>query len=137
MPIKINRLGLPKTLKGKARKAALEGIGAAMLSRVQLEFRLSKDPYGQAWKPLSPNTIKKRRKQSAVPLVDTGAMRASVSYTVKGTATVIVGVGKQYAIYHQTGTKHIPRRQILPSSDRGLPDKWALIIKRIVAKFAM
>lgn len=134
MPLKIGKIKLPD-LSITDRQKALNRIGAVIQSQVQLEFKLSQDPYGQKWKPLAPATVKRRRKQSAVPLVDTGAMRASLSYRVEGKA-VAVGFGKHYAKYHQTGTKWIPQRAMLPVPEKGIPDKWQILIKKIIASAA-
>lgn len=59
-----------------------------------------------AWTPLRPSTVEMRRKGSSRPLQDTGGLRASYLAQPKvGADYVEVGSNKEYASYHEEGTK--------------------------------
>lgn len=53
-------------------------IGHILLADIQDHFQKQESPEGEPWEPLSPITIEKRRKQSDVPLQDTGQMLGSI-----------------------------------------------------------
>lgn len=79
-------------------------IAEDMKTKVDMRFRLSKDPNGNSWESLSESTISNRRKNSSKPLVDTGALRASInSKATKDTA--IVGTNKEYAAMQNFGAE--------------------------------
>lgn len=97
-------------------KPAFAAVGRAVLSKVQLGFRTSADPWGSPWLPL-----KVRKGQ---PLVDTGALRRSI-YAAPDSKGVTIGTkrlatwkGKtsDVARVHQFGATVLPR----PDNKRGL-----------------
>jgi phage gpG-like protein len=110
-------------------------IGVAFVKQVADEFRQSRDPYGNAWAPVSRNRRRDVRARAArakagkppktdKPLIDTGRLRGSVAATTEGTE-VRVALPVEYASYHQYGTRRIKRRQILPEANTGgLPSSW-------------
>ena len=61
---------------------------------------------GATWVPLKPTTGLR------TPLNKTGALAASVFVTVSG-VSVLIGAAASYAIYHQNGTRSIPRRMVI------------------------
>lgn len=74
-------------------------------------------PSGAGWPPLAKSTI--QRKGHDTILEDTGAMRASVegetgdsirSATHRG---LVFGTEVEHAIFHQTGTKRMPKREFI------------------------
>jgi phage virion morphogenesis protein len=69
-------------------------IGAALVSNVQLGFKSSSSPYGQAWAPL-----KFRKGQ---PLRDTGRLRNSITQQPDSDG-VTVGTNVDFAAVHQFG----------------------------------
>ena len=87
-------------------------------------FVLGADPYGETWAPLAPRTVAKGR--TPPPLTDTGAMRESLRVNVSEAA--IVASLADPAGYHQTGTRYMPARPVLPDDARGLPDAWRAAI---------
>jgi phage virion morphogenesis protein len=91
-------------LRAKAADLApvFRGIGADIVADAALRFRDSRDPYGVPWKPLAASTIRRRRKGSSKPLLDTGRLRNSVSYRLIGNG-VEVGSNVEYAAIHQFG----------------------------------
>ena len=70
-------------------------LGAEALKLVQMGFRNSADPYGNAWAPL------KHRKGK--PLLDTGRLRSSFS-AQSDWAGFTIGTNVTYAKFHQYGT---------------------------------
>ena len=51
-------------------------VGAESIQRlIQKTFQTSASPTGEKWDDLDPETIKRRRKKSNIPLVDTGKLR--------------------------------------------------------------
>lgn len=108
---------------------ALNAIGQEFASKTLLGFRDSRSPWGEAWAPLQPSTLRQRRKKGkgAKPLLDTTQLEGSHTYKVSGD-TVEIGGNVEYASYQQFGTKRgIPARPFLPIRypDRvDLPADW-------------
>lgn len=131
MQIKVNTRGLDelsKDLESAAKRAAdLTPITKPAAERLRgiitLAFSQSKSPLGEAWRPLAPSTIARRRKGSAKPLIDTGLLRKSVSVRGEKQAVAfgVTGSAATYAPYHQLGGSKIPRRAFLPTDERGTP----------------
>lgn len=71
---------------------------------------------GNAFAPNAPATV--ARKGSSKPLVDTGALRASVLSTEAGNSAII-SFGVPYAGYNVFGTTKTPRRNPLPVTVTG------------------
>ncbi len=100
----------------KASRDAAKEIKA----RIRQEFATGTDPYGNAWAPLRPATLAKGRQPP--PLTDTGEM-ASVTVEPAAKAGIVISLGADYSRFHQTGTRNMAARPILPDH-RGLPDTW-------------
>jgi phage gpG-like protein len=81
-------------------------------------FDQSRSPMGQPWAPLKPATIKRRRKGSSKPLVDTGRLRNSVAVRAKP-RSIEFGSNVSYAAPQQFGTSAIPGRAFLPITPSG------------------
>jgi len=126
----------------------LASAGRALLTRVQLGFRRSEDPYGRPWKAV---------RRGGQPLVDRGRLRRSFSYRVDRDGLVI-GTNVRYARVHQTGAvirakNHpylrfrvggqwvrkkkvtIPARPMLPNGTEGLPLAWQKDVDRAFAGY--
>lgn len=90
---------------------------------ITLSFSQSRSPLGEAWRPLAPSTVARRRKGSAKPLIDTGLLRKSVSVRGEKQAVAfgVSGSAAEYAPYHQFGGSKIPRRAFLPTDEKGTP----------------
>lgn len=82
-------------------------------------FDQQRDPNGRRWAPHAPSTLA-RRGPGAQILVDTGHLRASVYVTVQRTG-VVMGMRAPYGTFHQTGTRNMPMRRILPVGRNGKP----------------
>jgi phage gpG-like protein len=87
---RLARIPTPETRTELARV-----VGEAARTQLTLGFRNSVDPYGVPWLPL-----KHRRGK---PLLDTGRLRSSYTYTPSPTG-VRIGTNVQYAKFHQYGT---------------------------------
>jgi len=77
-----------QTLLGDAAKAAITGnIAAAKVAQMKagmLAVNSAKAVFGSAsLAPLKLSTIKRRKKHSAAPLVNTGALRNAVTYVIR------------------------------------------------------
>lgn len=70
------KAALQDVLDGGDGKAQRERLGATMAAKVQAYFEED-----NGWPPNAPSTIKK--KGSAQPLVDTGALRQSITYIIR------------------------------------------------------
>lgn len=106
-----------KKLGGKLTnpQPLLDEVGQYLVSTIDSGFRKEVDPYKKKWQPLSPATIseKERKGYPLKILTRTGTMRSSVRYVVKNRSVQIV-VDTKYATFHQTGTRKMPKRQIVP-----------------------
>jgi phage virion morphogenesis protein len=95
----------------------MQAIGAQLETNVQSRFESQVDSAGQPWAQLASATLKTYNKKykGAIPgslLKRTGLMRASLAANASSDA-VEVGYSVDYAIFHVTGTKHMPRRDSL------------------------
>lgn len=79
-------------------------------------FYGSRSPGGRQWEPLDPSTVAK--KGSSKPLIDTGALRNSITTRARRDA-VLLGTNLPYAPVHQYGGEHIPARPYLPITGAG------------------
>lgn len=100
----------------------MEDIGNYLVSGIGNSFKKEVDPYNKKWQQLSPATIseKERKGYPLKILTRTGKLRSSVRFVVNNKSVRII-VDSNYATFHQTGTKKIPKRQILPEGK--LPTK--------------
>jgi phage gpG-like protein len=92
---KLKRLTAPSL-----RQDLSKVVGAEALAQVQLGFRGSRDPYGNAWASLA--------LRSGKPLLDTGRLRNSFSAQVTATGFAI-GTAASYAATHQNGATILPK----------------------------
>lgn len=96
-------------------------VAETISAHIDDQFSRGEDPYGDPWTPLKPATIRKGRGHP--PLTDSGDMRASVSVRPQQGSGVEIAIGTSYAHFHQTGTRHMVERSILPDRDE-LPQEW-------------
>lgn len=80
-------------------------------------------PSGASWQRLAPSTVRRRRRGSFKPLIDTGRLRGSIGTSV-GARSLSVGTNVQYGAFHQIGTSKIPARPFLPFEEVG--GEWEL-----------
>lgn len=129
------------------RLAQLIAVGGVKLTMDT--FRNQRSPYGQQWAPLARERARDRRARLRVMaqgkkprgqkiLIDTSRMRNSTAAIHMGRSGG-VAIPTGYATVHQTGgrvMRHghqigtIPRRQMLPTREQGLPGTWQRMIQR-------
>lgn len=115
--LKANIAKLAK-VPSQASKEAAKGIDTLLLS----QFVAGRDPYGRAWKP--------KKRGGGSPLVRTGALAASARAKPASGSGIKLGPLVSYGQFHQTGTRRMVARPILPYG--GLPAKWNTVIKKAV-----
>jgi len=84
--------------------------------------------FGEAWKPLKPSTVKRRRSMGlgARPiLVVSGRLKKGTKIKSVTNKEAIVGNDVPYFPYHQLGTKRMVRRQVIKETDKA---KKAIIL---------
>lgn len=90
--------------KAENMRPVFAQIGSDVVADAQMRFKSSQDPYGQAWAPLAASTLRQRRGggKGAKPLLDTGALRNSLTMAA-GNDGVVIGSNVKYAAIHQFG----------------------------------
>jgi phage gpG-like protein len=126
-------------------------MAATMTKLLADEFRQSRDPYGVPWKSVFRNRKKDRAARARAykrasrsgkalssvrdrPLIDTGRLRAAAvarTSVHSGATNVRVIIPVAYATYHQEGTGHMVRRQIVPDAKTGgLGHIWSAALSK-------
>lgn len=100
---RLRALGDPALLSG-----ALDGAADDLVALTAQTFRDQRDPWGQAWKPLRPSTIRARRKGGGDAgdvqiLRDTSGLQNSVSPGRPGPLAIEIGTVHPLAPVHQFG----------------------------------
>lgn len=113
-------------LAGVPQRAAVK-FAPVLKDFLATEFAQGVDPFGDPWKPLAGNTLKKGRHPP--PLTDTGAARDALTVVPSGARDRASLPG--YLKYHlQTG------RAVLPLRGESWPEAWARSIKDALNKAA-
>lgn len=86
----------------------MEAEAGVMMEMMKKGFRDQKNPYGESWEKLSDGT----------KFDKTGAIQKSFKSTSTPTSAKIES-NLDFAIYHQTGTKRLPQRKMLPDGEGG------------------
>lgn len=117
-------------------RGLMTNIGAAMKGQTIRRFQTASDPDGKSWE-----AVKNPRKGKASPLVDTGRLRNSISFSV-GESDVHVGSNAEYARIHQLGGKAgrgrkvtIPARPYLGLSEEDRQEIEALVKSHMEGSF--
>ena len=111
----------------RARRKALMDIGDEVRSQANRAFDYS-NYRPSPWAP--------RKSGGNWPLLvkhPYGGLRATINRKLVGDDTVVVGSDKDYASFHQFGTKHMPARPFMPVDREGklLPRVQRKIIKYV------
>lgn len=114
-----NLIGNLRRLSEVPSQAARE-VSDAIGAEIELQFDHGIDPYGEPWEPLAQSTLDRGR--SPPPLTDTTEMRTGISVRPSSGAGVQITIDAPYAGFHQTGTRFMPARKVLPEGS--LPDTW-------------
>ncbi len=108
---------------GVPEKIAI-AVAPKVRTLVAAEFASKTDPYGDAWKPIKPATIKRGTESI---LVRTGRMRDELDVLPFGTRLKVL-LGTFYARFHiSTGRRTLPK----PGQ---LPEAWSQLIDQEAAK---
>ncbi|QDL55339.1 phage virion morphogenesis protein [Rhodoferax aquaticus] len=93
----------------------LDGIGQMLESRISGRFETEKDPVNVIWKRLNASTLKSYPKDGNRKVLNRhGDMLRSLNHQLlNGGNAVQVGFGAPYAVFHEFGTRKMPRRGLL------------------------
>lgn len=120
---------IPRQMKAYTRR--LEDFSPineqlAQLIRFKIEesFESFKDPFGNAWKPIKPESLRRRKQTFTGILTDTGDLRDQTIVEVVGD-TIVVSQPAPKSI-HNFGHdgRGLPARPSVPVD--GLPEEWAV-----------
>lgn len=135
---------------------AMAEVGQELAERVRQGFSNSTSPYGDKWSALSAVTqaMRKGKRASGQPLLDTGRLRNSISSSASATSasatSATVGTNVIYAGTHQYGAKqgqygktkrngpvpygNVPARPFLPiqGARAVLPQDWKASVLEIL-----
>ena len=104
-------------------KAASE-TGQRGAGEIRKNFSSKRNPYGVGWAP--------RTRAYAHPLMrKTKALLGSVRGWGAGNLFKI-GFSIGYGIFHQSGTRKMVQRMLIPEKSKGIPDTWEPWIGRIL-----
>jgi phage gpG-like protein len=94
----------------------------AITKALQKEFTSGNDPHGRKWKKLATG------KPSHLTL--SGKLRKGTRAALMpgGRKGLRIILGAKYGSFHQTGTRTMPARRILP--DKGMPASWRTALER-------
>lgn len=109
---------------------AMRRIGEYYTGVIDDRFRDERDPSGNRWASLSPRYLERKRRQSTTIdkiLQRSGGMRQGINYQLISSTAVRVGSDKEYAKYHEFGTRKMPARRFLEPNRRDR-DEFALIV---------
>lgn len=88
--------------KVKDPSAAMKIIGEYMLRSTENRFdSQGPAPDGSPWAPLKSSTL--RRKKHSKILTESGHLRGSIRYQLRGPFTIAIGTNRVYAAIHQLG----------------------------------
>ena len=94
-------------------------LGEYFQESTQQRFTTQTDPQGQAWGPLSPGYVKRKKKNQGLILTLNAYLRRGIHYQVEGQDTVAWGSNSVYAAIHNLGGNgtgkngSMPQRQFL------------------------
>lgn len=114
---------------------AVRGLADQVGREVAETAKAALGTYTFGWPALKPETIK-RKKTGDSPLLETGAMRDSIGYTVEPIRDgylITVGARDAKAVHHEFGTAKIPPRPFLaPAAARAAPDLPARYAQTVI-----
>jgi len=101
-------------LSGGDKARLLLSLGMVIEEQTKSRFDIQRDPQGDPWRELT-EAYKARKglTSSGGILVREGFLQMSIEHQLKSGDTVLVGSPREYAAYHQEGTKKMPARKFL------------------------
>lgn len=106
----------------------LDETQALMLNRIRTRFLNTQAPSGDIW-PVSQAAIK--RNFNGKTLFDTGTLFHSIQAHTTSENEREIGTDVFYGVFHQYGTKYLPKRPFIGVSDDDVAVVQRLIVKRI------
>jgi phage virion morphogenesis protein len=122
--------GFRKLAENLARLASVPSriakpAAARINQLIAVQFSSGQDPYGKAWTPLMPSTVKRKRGDTRI-LIRTGNMSV-VTAAASASGSGIELTSTQEGTFHQFGTVNMVARPIFPGKSN-LPVSWRLAI---------
>ena len=97
------------------------------------EFKQSTDPRGVGWAPLREQRKRQgKKKRSDKVLINSGNLKGSFS-TVESSRGFRIGSDRNYAKFHQLGTRNMSRRRLFPYAGE-ITRVWADAFSKITDK---
>ncbi len=103
-----------------------KNVAARIKELIKVQFATGQDPYGQSWKELLPSTVRRKKGDSRILLRSDRLSIETFAKPSSGAGISLVSV--DYGGFHQSGTKHMASRPILPARS-DLPTSWQSIIR--------
>lgn len=128
---KLEAMSHPEWREGLARQ-----MGEETQRLYKRDFDKQVDPYGKPWAPsfdVASEQYNRKKRFTQKTLIKTGYLRASGEVEVVNSTGFRFRVYAPYGQFHQTGTRRIPRRMIVPSSALGL-GTWGAPLNRIAVQ---
>jgi len=104
----------PQLLETMSRQMAEETVGL-----IKDQHRTETDPYGAGWQP---KKVPDRRK---ILSGKTSRLKNGWHVSRAGKRGFTVAPSVTYAAYHQSGTRRMPVRLLVPTKAKGLPKPWS------------
>lgn len=119
-------------------KPVFQNFGRYYVQKIRKQFDRSVDPYDDSWASLKPATIraKRRKGQPSKPLIATGRSRRSIRFDPRPNRCFFIFVTR-YLWYHDSGTKHIPKRQVFPTEEQGLDGESETVLRNLAINYLM
>lgn len=136
----VNTSTANRQLKNLTRRVSrleppLRKYGQYRVGQIERQFDTETDPYGNAWSPLAQSTIEQKRRLGYPDsiLTRTGDLRKSFDFNARG-KTLTIESYSPYAGFHQTGTRKMPARKLLPDDGDTEPN-LKMLAKLLKAHF--
>lgn len=110
----------------------LRNVGQATRTVSRQSIEGSRSPEGETFAPLKRARSHGRRGTTDHPLLNTGDLMRSITYTVDASGRSVLRIvsTRRDAAYHQTGTRHMPARPFVPASDEWYRERVARLLAR-------
>jgi phage gpG-like protein len=120
---RINKLADSATVTALSKNLAEEA-----LNLVAEGFATQTDPYGQAWR------AKKHSDGRAILVGRTARLRRGWKRKAFGPSGFRIGPSVPYAGFHQSGTRYMVARRMVPTKDM-LPSRWRRALSQVAVDF--
>lgn len=100
-------------------------VAEGITEHLREQFDQGVDPYGVAWSPLLPSTLRRKGGDARILRRADALSSETVARPTSGAGIEITSV--DYGQFHQSGTKHMTVRRVLPDEGE-LPEAWQDLI---------